>query len=218
MKPAKEPRPDALDFVHDLFAEEEADSLAELPPDERHAQMRARGIDPARAQALLAQVLAEHEHMLAEHERIVTERPPPDVQPGPIAASGPVQAADAVELHSRRPLTWLALAIAAGFAMAAGAFAAPTVMAWLTPKPPAPVPTLRSPEPPPSPQEVAAGLRREALSACAERDYAACESRLDRAKEIDPAGEEAVQVRDARAKIREAKDSVRKSGPKQPLQ
>ena len=216
MKPAKERRPDALDFVHDLFAEEEDDAVAELTPDRRHDEMRARGIDPARAHALLAQVLAEHEQVLAEHQRIVTERPPAPVEPGPVPVGRAVQAADFVDVHSRRPLSWLALAIAAGFAMAAGAFAGPTVVAWLTPKPPVPVPTLRGPEPPqpPSPEEVAAGLRRDALSACAEEDYPACESRLDRAKEIDPAGEGDVHVRDARAKIRLAKDSLREPAPK----
>ncbi len=212
MRPSKERRPDALDFVHDLLAEEDADSWAALTPDARHAEMRARGIDPSRPRALLERILAERAQILAErelleeHEGIATERPPAAPAPEPIVPARVVRASDVVEVQTRRRTPWLALAIAAGIAMATGMVARPAVVAWLAPKPPAPAPTLPAPEPPsPSPEQIAVDLRRNALTACADHDFAACEARLDRAKEMDPAGEADVHIREARDAIREAK-------------
>lgn len=221
MKPSKERRRDALDFVHDLLAEEDADALAELTPDARHAEMRAQGLDPSRARALLERILAEREQILAErehleeHERIATERPPASAEPERAAPVRVVQASDVVEALPRRRAPWLALAIAASIAMAAGAVARPAIVAWLAPKPPVPTPSLPVPAPPsPSPEQMAADLRRNALTACAEQDFAACESGLDRAKEIDPAGEGDVHIKEARDAIREAKTPPREIGDK----
>jgi hypothetical protein len=212
MSPSREPRRDALDFVNELLAEEEDEALADLTPNARHAAMRARGIDPSRAQALLDQVLAEHE---AEHKPTADEREPSVADREPLPAQGPVQATDAVDIRSRRRTSWLAFAIAAGVAITAGAVARPAIVAWLTPAPPpGPAPTIQAPPPDPTPEHVASVLRRDALAACAKGDFPACESGLDRAKESDPAGEEDARVREARSAIRRAKLVAPPMGPK----
>ena len=51
----------------------------------------------------------------------------------------------------------------------------------------------------PSPQERARSVREDALAACGERAWAKCLDGLDRAKEIDPAGDTAERVVSARA-------------------
>ena len=53
----------------------------------------------------------------------------------------------------------------------------------------------------PSPQELAATLRKEALRACDAGDWAECEARLDEARGLDPAGERTAEVEEARAQV-----------------
>jgi hypothetical protein len=199
MSPSREPRRDALDFVNELLAEEEDDALANLTPNARHAEMRARGIDPTRGQALLEQVLAESELDAGEPEQVVAAS-------DQVPTGRPVQAAEVVDIRGRRGASWLALAIAAGVAIAAGALARPAIVAWLNPVHlPVPAPTVPAPPPEPTPEQIASALRRDALEACAKDDFPRCESGLDRAKDVDPAGEDDVHVREARAAIRRAK-------------
>jgi hypothetical protein len=52
----------------------------------------------------------------------------------------------------------------------------------------------------PSPNS-ANGLRRQAFMDCGSQRWAACEQALDRARDLDPAGESAPLVRDARRRI-----------------
>jgi DNA-directed RNA polymerase specialized sigma24 family protein len=52
-----------------------------------------------------------------------------------------------------------------------------------------------------TPEDAAARIREEALRACDEGKWEECEERLDRAREMDPAGEEAPEVRRARERL-----------------
>jgi RNA polymerase sigma factor (sigma-70 family) len=69
------------------------------------------------------------------------------------------------------------------------------------PEPPRPPPSLApslAPAPEPSPLERAAALRKDAFEACDRADWYGCRSRLDQARELDPAGEADPEVADAR--------------------
>jgi hypothetical protein len=56
----------------------------------------------------------------------------------------------------------------------------------------------------PSPQEMAAVMRQEAVRACDARRWEECEARLDEARRLDPEGEGAAEVKAAREKVRAA--------------
>jgi hypothetical protein len=50
----------------------------------------------------------------------------------------------------------------------------------------------------------ASSLRKEALVACQQQDWATCKAKLDDARDLEPNGEDLPEVRDARAKIARA--------------
>jgi hypothetical protein len=62
------------------------------------------------------------------------------------------------------------------------------------------------PDSEPTTQERAAKLREEAYAACAKRVWTACESKLDEARRLDPAGESDPRVIAARKGVHDAAD------------
>ena len=181
---------DALDLVDDLLAEEEAERIATLSPGALRAEMAEHGIDPARARALVERVVAEAGADVVEPAR------------GGIASASVAQASWGRREGRSRP-TWIAIAVAAGLAIAAGITERRAVVAWWTParRSPGPVPTVEPLESQ-QPAEVAATLRRHAFIDCAQTNLERCEAELDMAEELDPAGESAPAVQEARAAIR----------------
>jgi hypothetical protein len=183
---------DALDFVRDLLADEDQERIAELAPDALRAEMRERGLAPARAHRLVEHVLAEGAAPAPSGEKNAPLRVVQGLQERFREREAP-----------RVRVVWWAVAAAAAIAIAVGAIARPAIVASRSPvRPPPPVPTA---PPSPSPEPRAATLRKEAAAACAQGDFGPCEQRLDEAQRIDPAGENDVRVREARASIRKAK-------------
>ncbi len=184
------------DLLEDLLTEDALENVASLPAEERHARMRAEGLEPARAQAVVSEALAK---------RGVASPPAP---PAPV-----VDLANARAQRARpaRP-AWTLLLIAAAVALVAlGGGAA--IVASRGPAPP-PTPTLLPPPPPtappgPTPEEVAArqraqaeSLRALAVADCAGGHWSACDEHLEDATKLDPAGDEARLVKRLRGEAR----------------
>ncbi len=72
---------------------------------------------------------------------------------------------------------------------------------WMQPAPPM-VPDITPPAPPVTPEMRAAELRRRARGECAAELYMPCETHLDEAKALDPAGDTSPEVRAMRDAIR----------------
>jgi hypothetical protein len=203
--PTHEPG-DALDFVDDLLDEEEAERVAALPRAAVLAELAENGLDPARARAVVERVLARPEGAAGALERA----------PGAVASASDAHASWG-RSEDRSRIVWIAVALAAGVALALGIAKRDAIVAWWTPAPPAPVP-VPSVMPParPWPEEHAEALRREALDDCAKGDFADCANKLDVAEVFDPAGETAPGVQEARAAIRKERERppVRADKPK----
>jgi hypothetical protein len=201
-----EPKRDAIDFVDELLIEEEAERIAALSPESLHAEMAKSGLDPARAGLLVERVLA-HEPSVVVAEPREKSSPPGSVRTTPSMAS------IARRRNTRRAsMVWVG--VAAVMATAAIAAARPAILAWLAP---APVPSSPSPPSAPAPEERAAALREEALTACAKGYLRKCEQGLDEAKKLDPSGENDVRVQKARGSIREQSNPAPFEGAKPPL-
>lgn len=69
-------------------------------------------------------------------------------------------------------------------------------------------------KPAPAPEQRAARLRNQAFKACREQRWSACEAELDEARRLDPAGESAAPVVEARKAIVEGKAPEPVEGPK----
>jgi hypothetical protein len=105
-----------------------------------------------------------------------------------------------------RPAVWLAAAaLAAGVAFALAQGLGPAPVAHHTPPPAPPVPPVTTWPPSPTPQELAATLRREALAACDAKQWFDCDDKLDQAFALDPAGEDVPRIKAARAAAKAGK-------------
>lgn len=175
--------------------EEERDfqHAANMAPAEAEQELAAMGLDPK----------AERERA-SEWRREIEER---------VAARKRKEMLDRERVRSLRPerrpnvpaIAWLVAAVAgAGIGGGAvyiamehqrpGAPSPPPLPALSTSPPPAPVPVEPAPPEPVS----AADLRRDAFSECAAHEWDACLADLDRARALDPAGDDAAAVKDAR--------------------
>ncbi len=127
-------------------------------------------------------------------------------QPAPVQAVAP---GPPVELapRRRRPRTTLFLLAAATTAAAAGGLAYSALHHPTPPSPspepsPAPSPSAPAP-PPPSPELVAAAeLRQKAIAACDAEQWTTCLADLDQARALDPAGDDAPDVKAMREQAR----------------
>ncbi len=181
-----------------LLDEEEAERMAEfverMSDSELNRQMREGGYDPAGVPTV-QEFLARGEARAAERERAHE-------------ASESWVAAKVIPLADRRPTRWALWLVAAMFGVLFLVMASrdPAVVALFRHKP-APDEVEpnkdRRPTPtPPTPQEQAEALRDEAVAECEASLWAICRTRLDEAQTLDPGGESAMRVQNARKAIR----------------
>jgi hypothetical protein len=196
------PPPDALEFVEGLLATEELEELAGKPVAVLDASIREGGQDPALADAIFERVLAERRGaatLPAVHEAPASGKKRASTAPPP---SSRVVALAAARARRRSRMPWL-LAAAMLIAVLDVAFThRSAIVAYFEPAPP-PAPPAPSPPPStaPAPQEIPADIRARALRNCAMHLFDACQTDLDRAKALDPGGENAPEVKEARDAI-----------------
>lgn len=148
------------------------------PKEELDRELREGGIDPDDAADVGMDLLASGppEHLGAP------------VEPVPLRSVARTEKPKSKLPVSVRTMTWLALA--AAVALATGvATQRPNVVSTGRPS---------------TPLERAAMMRDDAYSACAQSRWAACEARLNAARELDPAGEEDPRVLAARTSVSNA--------------
>ena len=187
----------------------ELEALAKKPIAELEESIRQGGHDPAEADAILAGVLAgrlaaatppsANDAPAAPRSRRSTEPPPPS------------KVVDLSQARTkRRPLApWLLAAAMLLVVIDVALTHKDVIVARFTPAlPPAPSVPTPPPSTEPTPQKIAADLRADALRECAKHFFGGCEAELDRAKNLDPEGENAPQVKKAREDIAEAADAA----------
>ena len=164
--------------------DEQAKRAASVTPDEAARRLAEAGVD---VHGVRAEARAFREEMA---RRVAARR------------AAQERTAKASRRPQRRTVVWL---VAAALGVAAGGgllYARLSRQLPPAPVPPAPTPTAPAPEPSNwASQNIAAeGLRREAYARCDASDWIACLDRLDEAARIDPAGDAAPDVREARRK------------------
>jgi hypothetical protein len=216
------PPPDPLDFVEDLLAAEELEELAGKPVAELDASIREGGQDPALADAIFERVLADRrgaamlravdEAPARSKEAPASRRTRGSTVPPPGSKVVPLVAARA----RRRTLAPWLLAAAMFIAVLDVAFThRKAIVAYFEPAPPpAPPAPWPPPSPAPTPAEIAADIRAGALRDCAKLLFDACQTGLDRAKDLDPQGENAPEVKEARDAIAAGLDAGAFEGAK----
>jgi len=175
----KRPPHKAWEAVEKMALDDEARRVASLGDEALDRELAGQGMDPQALRARGAVLAAQLAKSAA----------------GAREASGSVAKLPAKAWSSgARSIAWIAVA-----ALAAGVVA---VVASRRPPEEAIGPDIRdaaSPKPAaPSPAEVAAKLRDEAVQACEEGFWASCERKLDEAQRLDPAGEAEARVLAAR--------------------
>ena len=182
-----------MDLIEDLLLEEELVRLGKLSPEELAEEMRKKGVDPEAGRKVAEEAIDKA------------------MAPKAVAPAGKVASlAEARERKRSRAPVFAMLAIAAGVALVIGVTHNPIerqVDAWLHPAP-TPTQTPQNPVPPthePTPQERAAALREEAYVNIAKGYMGEALDELNEAADLDPEGNLADAVLQARATIREKK-------------
>lgn len=188
---------DASDLVEDALLEQELERLEGLSVEQLREEMRKKGVDPARAREATARALGV---------------PPADVGVRAGAGGGGpagkvVDFASAKERRrGNRTVLYAALAVAAAVgALAVGSSwrqIGGAIDAYFNPAPtenPVPKPTAQPETHEPTPQEKAAELRKEALVNVQKWYFGLALDQLEDAKELDPDGDNAQPIQDARA-------------------
>ncbi len=184
------PPPDLFGFLEDLVDEQELLDIAKRPREEVHAELVAAGIDPARVRARLEQAMRE------------VGMSPLAVVPATVGAgAGNVASLDAARARKGGNSRWLALAFAAALLAVLGWRSRAEIVAYFTPAPTPSTPTPVPSAPPETPQQIAATIRQEAFTACAQGYYPLCRDKLDEAAVIDAVGEDTPEVSAARQQI-----------------
>ncbi len=174
--------------------DEQAKRAASVTPDEAARRLAAAGVDVHAVRAEARAFREEMSRRVAER-RVARER-----------------ATKASRRPQRRTVVWL---VAAALGVAAGGgllYARLSRQPLPAPVPPAPTPSAPATEPSGwASQNIAAeGLRQQAYARCDASDWIGCLERLDEAARIDPAGDAAPAVQQAR---RKASEGLKAPGP-----
>jgi hypothetical protein len=182
----------AFELIEDLVDEEDFEASGKASPEALRAELAELGIDPERLRAKVDRVLAE-----------AGTSPAAGAGAGASAGSGKV--IPIARATKRRVWPVMALVAAAAvvvLVLAGGGGRA--IVAYFSPEP-EPSSTQRPktlPQgPPQTPEQYAAGLRKQGLDSCQRGYYEDCAQKLDEAQKIDPAGENAPEVQLARQEI-----------------
>jgi hypothetical protein len=170
-------------YAMKLIAEEELERLDKMSDEEVADEMRAEGLDPTRVpsvETLLAKV-PDAEQLLA--------KVPAGARVVPLAPR-----------RRTRWVVWLAAAAVGALGVAILAMKGPAVVASWHGGKPADIGADAAPRPP-SELVRAEALRDEAERACQRKLWGTCESRLDEASALEPAGERQARVVRMRGEI-----------------
>jgi hypothetical protein len=181
----KPPPADLPDFLDELADEQELDRLSKLSPEELRDEMKKEGLDPERGRAAVRRGL----------EAAGADTTAPAVPPANVVSLA------AARERRRLPVARIALAAAAAVVVTVGIAKREALEAWLAPSPTAPQMPPVPPTHAPTPPEKAAQLRAEAYVNIAKGYYGDAEDQLDEAKTLDPDGDKAPQVSEARGQI-----------------
>lgn len=116
---------------------------------------------------------------------------------------GPVRAVDVYEERTRiSPVVWL-LAAAFALVLAASIVSRSAVIAFFRGPlhEPSPEPTPNPDAPPLTPAQQAEVVRTDAAKTCDQGQWLPCRDKLDRARDLDPAGDTAPRVQEMRSRI-----------------
>jgi hypothetical protein len=201
----------AMRAIQEEAAQDAIDEIAAMSPAEVGDALRAAGVEPEeasrRARSAIAAALAASDapaSSAAPTSPLASSSPPPAEAPRP-PPDGPSKV---ISLDAARPrrgtppwIVWTTVVAAA--AVVALVFRARTDSD-----------RVASPRPPP--EQLAARARATGLVECDRQDYEACERDLDEARDLDPEGEDAPRIRDARAAIARWHASRELEAPKPP--
>jgi hypothetical protein len=218
----------AASFLANLVGDAEVERLQRLDDEELRAKMSREGRDPSRvpsAEALLARVKAraEREGHVRVDARTAKAANAVPAEPAAHAASAGAYdprvdrpAARAVPLRrSGRILALLAAAFVVLLGIVAVAKRQELVALFHDD---ATIEPDRDQAPGPSRHERAERLRHDAFGNCEFGDWSTCAKLLDRAAELDPAGESEDAVKTMRGKIENPEKAPRSRPPIQPIQ
>ncbi len=177
-------------------AKDAVDEVMSLPPAAVDDALKAAGVDPAEAErratgAIEAALASVGEAAEPARSNVVPLRKPEARSP------------------SRRWFVLGPVAAAAAVAVAVGVMNGSAIVAMFRgtePIGPDPYGTPAASTPVPTPAEQAVALRTAAFAACKDSQWSWCEAQLDEATRLDPAGETAPEVVEARKAIKKGQD------------
>jgi hypothetical protein len=173
-------RPDPAEawlIAERLLADGELERLDAMSDDQVMAELRAEGRDESWIPSAESVVAGAEKHLARQAEQRAADAEPRTVSM--IRVTGPSRT------------VWLAAAAAALLVVGGAAFVErDAIVAWLQgPPPPLPIEPDHELPAPPSARELAQKARDEAEKACAEGLWGRCNTRLNQARDLDPAGE-----------------------------
>jgi hypothetical protein len=203
----KERKRNAWSFAEDAMVDEELKRLAKLTPEELKKEAEKLGIDDAATLAITERAIAEADAAEAKEkaEAVAEAAKKAEAQAAAKAASStPAKAAEppptkVVSLEERRRTRtrwslYLVAAAMTGVAVAVGSGGVGGVSH------------------PYSAEEEAADLRKKAFDDCSKQAFVLCQTELDDAAKLDPSGEGAAQVTQARQAIARARNAGQYDG------
>jgi hypothetical protein len=195
--------PDKIDpvlawkFAEKLLREKDLESFDDASDEDIERQMREAGIKPKRIPTAAELMAAAERARVRRSGGVVPLRIAP--RPAPVRQAWVV---------------WL-VAAAVGAGLVALVVERREVVALFhhEPEPIGPDNDF-GPRPAPTPVERATALRKEAFAACGSAFWALCMHKLDEAQTLDPAGETAAQVQEARKAVHDGLNPEPKEKPK----
>jgi hypothetical protein len=198
---------ETLRVIEESADADEAERILGLSDEELDRELADEGFDPKAVRARGAELAAqlgigvpdEARGRASVGWRAGAPAEAPETAPVVVQASEPAPPVDIARARRRRRVVWLgAAAIAAGAVIVA----VPAVVITIASRDPMrPDKWEASVE---TNEMRAAVIRRDAVAACEEQKWDACEQGLDTAKALDPAGEERVEVKKARRAVEDS--------------